>query len=488
MPPDCILAIDQGTTASRAVVVGPDAAVVSEHRCPLPQHYPQPGWVEHDLEEVWRTVVEAVAGAIGAATGGWGRIAAIGITNQRETVGLWERHSGRPVARAVVWQCRRTAEMCARLREKHAPRIADLTGLTVDPYFSASKLAWLRDNVPEARAEGLAAGTIDTWLVWRLTGGEHLTDPTNASRTMLYDIERLQWSEELLALFDVPAQLLPQVRPSGGEFGTTAAGDDIPAGIPIRAVMGDQQAALFGHGCVAPGQAKNTYGTGCFLLVNTGTRRPRSQNGLLTTIACDPSGTPCHALEGSVFIAGAAVQWLRDGLGIISEAGQVEALARSVPDSAGVQFVPAFVGLGAPHWDAAARGALLGLTRGATKAHVARATLEAIAHQSTDVMEAMAQDGAPVRELKVDGGAAANDLLMQMQADLADVVVVRPGEREMTALGAAYLAGMGAGLWEQPSAATQSRADRFAPALPIAQRTALRNAWKEAVARVRGGR
>ena len=489
MPPDCILSIDQGTTASRAVVVGPDGAVVCEHRCPLPQHYPQPGWVEHDLEEVWRTVTEAVAGAIGAAPGGWGRIAAVGITNQRETVGIWERGSGRPVAPAIVWQCRRTAEMCARVREEHGPRIAELTGLTVDPYFSASKLAWLLDSIPgvRARAHELAAGTIDTWLVWRLTGGEHLTDPTNASRTMLFDIRRREWSEELTALFDVPARMLPQVRPSGGEFGTTAAGDGIPAGIPIRAVMGDQQAALLGHGCVEDGQAKNTYGTGCFLLVNTGARRPRSRYGLLTTIACDASGAACHALEGSVFIAGAAVQWLRDGLGIISEAGQVEGLARSVPDTAGVQFVPAFVGLGAPYWDAAARGALLGLTRGATKAHIARAALEAIAHQSADVMEAMEKDGAPVGELKVDGGAAANDLLMQMQADLANVVVVRPGEREMTALGAAYLAGMGADLWEQPWAGAQTRADRFAPALPPPDRAAAREAWRQAVARVRGG-
>lgn len=485
---DHILAIDQGTTASRAVVVGPEGGIVAEEKCEFAQHYPQPGWVEHDLEEIWRSVVRAVAGAISGLEGGWSRVAAIGITNQRETVGLWERESGRPVARAIVWQCRRTAEHCERLKEEAGERIHELTGLTVDPYFSGPKLAWLLDNVEglRSRTGELAAGTIDTWLVWRLTGGRHVTDPTNASRTMLYDIGRREWSSELVELLGVPRELLPEVRPSGADFGETAEVDGTPGGIPIRAIIGDQQAALFGQGCVEAGQAKNTYGTGCFLLTNTGGQRVDSTAGLLTTIACDARGDACYALEGSVFIAGAAVQWLRDELGIIADAGEIEALARSVPDTAGVYFVPAFVGLGAPYWDASARGAIIGLTRGAGKAHLARATLEAIAHQSADVIEAMGADGADVEELKVDGGASENDLLMQMQADLADVSVVRPGEVEMTALGAAYLAGIGVGLWDRPWDAAAQEVRRFEPGMPERERRERREGWRRAVARVRG--
>lgn len=487
MSHDCILALDQGTTSSRALVVDAARRIVADQRCPVPQHFPQPGWVEHDLEEIWAGVVRVAQGAIGQLEGGWGRIAAIGVANQRETVGLWERGSGKPVARAIVWQCRRTAGRCEALQARCGERISELTGLTVDPYFSATKLGWLLDNVPGARdgSAELAGGTVDTWLVWRLTGGAHLTEPTNASRTMLFDIGRLAWSEELLEVFGVPECVLPRVIGSGADFGLTCGTDGIPAGIPIRAALGDQQAALFGQACVAPGQAKNTYGTGCFLLANTGAEQKRSWAGLLTTVGCDAQGGPCYALEGSVFIAGAAVQWLRDGLGIIGSSREVEALARSVPDTAGVQFVPAFVGLGAPHWDPPARGAILGLTRGAGRAHLARAALEAIAQQTADVLEAMHADGTEVRELKVDGGAAENDLLLQLQADLADVAVVRPASLEMTALGAAYLAGMGAGLWDNPWELGVGLATRFGPQIGEGERRERREAWQQAVRRVR---
>jgi glycerol kinase len=486
MSRDCVLAIDQGTTASRAMVFGPGCQALTEHRWELTQHYPEPGWVEHDLEEIWDTVRRAVQGAVGALPGGWERIGAIGLTNQRETVGLWERGSGRPLGRAIVWQCRRTAEACAALEREAGERVRWLSGLTVDPYFSGLKLRWLLDRAQEggARVEDLAAGTVDSWLLWKLTGGAHLTDPTNASRTMLYDIRRREWSEELLALQGVPRGVLARVERSGGDFGVTVAQEGIAAGVPIRAVLGDQQAALYGQGCTQPGEGKNTYGTGCFLLVNTGDEARQSRHGLLTTLACDEAGEACFALEGSVFVAGALVQWLRDGLGIISQAAEVEGLAGTVSDSGGVQVVPAFVGLGAPYWDAGARGAILGLTRGSGRGHVARACLEAIAHQAADVMEAMAQDGAAVRELRVDGGASANDLLMQLQADLAGVRVVRPGEPEMTAVGAARLAGLAGGVWTDELGSERGSGRVFTPDLGEGERQARREAWRGAVQRV----
>jgi glycerol kinase len=488
MSADCILAIDQGTTTSRAVVVGADGTVMAEARCEFPQQYPQPGWVEHDLQHILDSVLQAVAQAVAATPGGWGRIAAIGITNQRETVGVWERDSGRPVANAIVWQCRRTAEVCEALRTDAGEEITSLTGLPIDPYFSGPKLQWLLDQTPglRGREAQLAAGTIDTWLIYKLSGGAALvTDPTNASRTMLYDIDRRCWSPRLLELMRVPDCVLPQVLPSGGHFAETVAQGPVPAGIPIYAVMGDQQSALFGQGCTSPGQAKNTYGTGCFLLANTGLVRPHSRAGLITTLACDAAGEACYALEGSVFIAGAVVQWLRDGLGIIGSADEVETLAASVPDCGGVSLVPAFVGLGAPYWDPEARGAILGLTRGAGRAHLARAALEAIAHQTADVLEAMTRDGATVGELRVDGGASRNDLLMQMQADLCGLGLLRPGEVEMTALGAAHLAGLVAGLWPSAPEPDASRATRFAPVMSADDRQTARQAWKQAVARVR---
>lgn len=487
MSADCLLAIDQGTTSSRAVIVGPSGTIIAEDRCEFPQHYPRPGWVEHDLEDIWDSVLSSVTSAVEKLPGGWNRIAALGVTNQRETVGIWERRSSRPVSRAIVWQCRRTAEMCDTLRRDHADALHRLTGLTVDPYFSGPKLRWLLDNTPGVRARigELVAGTIDTWVVWKLTGGaQHLTDPTNACRTMLYDLDQRAWSPELLHLLDIPREILPQVVASGGPFGETAPCEGIPGGIPICAVMGDQQSALFGQGGVEAGQAKNTYGTGCFLLANTGRSRVDSQAGLLSTLACDATGSPCYALEGSVFVAGAAVQWLRDELGVISSSAEVETLAASVPDTAGVSFVPAFVGLGAPYWDAGARGALLGLTRGAGRAHIARAALEAIAHQSVDVLEAMAADGAEVLQLRVDGGASRNNLLMQIQADLAGLTVLRPREVEMTALGAAYLAGISAGLWTDPWKVSEGL-ERFEPRLDEPERVERRSRWRDAVARVR---
>ena len=486
MSRDCILAIDQGTTSSRAVVVGPSGDILAQQGCEFPQHYPRPGWVEHDLDEIWRSVVMSVSGAITGIEGGWSRIAAIGITNQRETVGIWDRDSGRPLAPAVVWQCRRTADVCEDLRTHAGDRIRQLTGLTADPYFSGPKLRWLLENSPIQDVGRIAAGTIDTWLVWRLTG-RHATDPTNASRTMLFDIDSRSWSEELLGLMGVPRQILPRVVASGGDYGFTSGMDGFPPGIPVRAVMGDQQSALFGQGCVRAGQAKNTYGTGCFLLANTGADRANSSAGLLTTLACDGSGNVCYALEGSVFIAGAVVQWLRDELQIIRDSSEIEALAASVPDTAGVHFVPAFVGLGAPYWDSAARGAILGLTRGAGRAHIARAALESIAHQSADVIDAMRADGTVIGELDVDGGACSNDLLMQLQADLAGVTVVRPVQREMTALGAAYLAGISIGLWDDPWSLCSEDSVRFVPGLDEPERARMRAGWRQAVSQVRQG-
>jgi len=438
-----ILALDQGTTGSTALLLDEDGHVRGRGYHELPQHFPQPGWVEHDPEVIWATTLASARDALAAAKSDGGDLAAVGITNQRETAVLWDRRSGRPLHRAIVWQDRRTAERC---RQLDAAMINEKTGLVPDPYFSATKLEWLL--AATGRPPGAAFGTVDSWLVQRLTkGAVHATDPTNASRTMLYNIARRDWDPELLGLFGVDASLLPEVLPSAGTFGM-ADREWFGREVPITGIAGDQQAALFGQGCTEPGSAKNTYGTGAFLLLNTGERLVRSRAGLLTTIACDGRGAACYALEGSVFIAGAAVQWLRDGLGLIAQAKETEDLARSVPDAGGVVFVPALAGLGAPHWESEARGAIFGLTRGTTRAHLVRATLESMAFAVRELLDAMVADaGLPMRDLRVDGGAAANDWLMQFQADVVGVPIRRPDLIESTALGAAGLAGIGAGIW-----------------------------------------
>ncbi|HTR96771.1 MAG TPA: glycerol kinase GlpK [Candidatus Acidoferrales bacterium] len=450
---EVVLAIDQGTTGTTALLVDRRGEVRGRGYAELPQHFPRPGWVEHDPDEIWRSVTRAVPRALAAARISRGGVVAIGVTNQRETTLLWDRASGEPVARAIVWQDRRTAARCVELARRHAREIRSLTGLVCDPYFSATKLEWLLAHHPAARRLArrgrLAFGTVDSWLVAKLTGGAvHATDPTNASRTMLFGLRSRRWEPGLLRRFGVPGSALPEVRSSSGPFGTTRGAGFVPDGVPVAGVAGDQQAALFGQGCVRAGESKNTYGTGCFLLLHTGDRPVRSRSGLLSTIACDPRGGIAYALEGSVFVAGAAIQWLRDGLRLLDDAAQSEALARSVPDAGGVVLVPAFAGLGAPYWRADVRGALLGLTRGTTRAHVVRAALESLAFQSRDLVEAMARDaGRRVRALQVDGGAVANDWLMQYQADLLGVPVRRPRVIETTALGAGLLAGLATGFW-----------------------------------------
>lgn len=494
--PGWVLALDQGTTSSRALVFDGQGNVRGVGQRAFRQIFPQAGWVEHDPDEIWHSQLTAAREALAQAGITAHELACIGITNQRETTIVWERGSGRPIANAVVWQCRRPAPLVEDLR---AHGLADLirarTGLIPDAYFSATKIAWLLDHVPGARAAAergdLAFGTVDTWLIWKLTGGAvHATDRTNASRTMLLNLDTLHWDADLLAALEVPAALLPEVRPSVSDFGV-AAPDWLGAAVPITGVAGDQQAALFGQGCVSPGLAKNTYGTGCFLLMHTGERRVDPSDGLLATAAASVDGTPQYALEGSIFVAGAAVQWLRDGLGIIAAPEECEALAASVPDSGGVVVVPAFTGLGAPYWDMYARGAILGLTRGSTRAHIAHATLQAIALQTVDVVEAMERAaGRPLAELRVDGGGAANNLLMQIQADLLGRPVVRPAVTEVTALGAAALAGLGAGVWPGLDALAATRFGpeprTFQPAMPAETRARLIHDWRRAVQRVKG--
>ena len=484
-----ILALDQGTTSSRAIVFDASGEVRAAAQREFRQIFPQGGWVEHDAVEIWATQSGVMHEAIAKAGIAARDIAAIGITNQRETTVLWERATGRPVAHAIVWQDRRTAGTCEALRAAgHAPTFQRRTGLVLDAYFSGTKLKWLLDHVPGARARArrgeLAFGTVDSWLVWNLTGGRvHATDPSNASRTLLYDIHRGEWDDELCALLDVPREVLPAVVPSSGVCGATTI-DGVE--IPIAGIAGDQQAALFGQACHAPGLAKNTYGTGCFLLMNTGGNAVASVNNLLTTVAWSREGRTDYALEGSVFIGGAVVQWLRDGLGIIRSAHEVEALAASVPDNGGVYFVPAFAGLGAPHWDPYARGSIFGLTRGATGGHLARAALESIALQSRDVLDAMQRDaGITLAGLRVDGGAAANDLLMQFQADILGVPVIRPKTVQTTALGAAYLAGLMMDVWEsREQIAAQWQAERtFEPRMRSGERHELMSRWHEAVKR-----
>lgn len=450
-----VVAIDQGTTGSTVLVLDEELAVRGRGYQEFRQIYPEPGWVEHDPEDLWSSVISALGQALAQAKVAPADLAAIGITNQRETSLIWERASGCPLHHAIVWQDRRTADRCQALRAAgHEAAVREHTGLTLDPYFAGTKLGWVLDHVPEARARAargeLAAGTVDTYLVWRLSGGAaHVTDVTNASRTLLMDLHTRSWSPGMLKLFGVPAELLPKISPSSGVFGTTRGVAGLPDGLPISGVAGDQQAALFGQACFEPGDAKCTFGTGAFILMNTGDRPVTSSSGLLTTVAWElHTGELRYALEGSAFIAGAAVQWLRDGLGFFSSASEVEELARTVPDSGGVIVVPAFAGLGAPHWRPEARGLICGLSRGTTRAHIARATLEGIALQNVDILRAMEKDsGRALATLKVDGGASANDLLMQFQSDVLGVSISRPAFVESTAMGAAFLAGLGAGVW-----------------------------------------
>ena len=486
-----ILALDQGTTSSRALVFDHAGAVRGTAQQEFRQIFPQPGWVEHDASEIWATQSGVMHEALARAGIGARDVAAIGITNQRETTVLWDRATGKPIANAIVWQDRRTAPQCDALRAAgHAPMIAEKTGLVLDAYFSGSKLRWLLDNVDSARERAvrgeLAFGTVDTWLVWNLTQGSvHATDPSNASRTMLFDIHSGDWDDELLALFDIPRSVLPRIVPSSGVCAHAQIGG---IDVPIAGIAGDQQAALFGQACHTPGLAKNTYGTGCFLLLNTGAKAVASTHHLLTTVAWQRDGKTDYALEGSVFIGGAVVQWLRDGLKIIGSASEIEALAASVPDNGGIYLVPAFAGLGAPHWDAYARGAIFGLTRGATSAHIARAALEAIAFQSADVLAAMQKDaGITLAELRVDGGATENNLLMQFQADLLGVPVVRPKVRETTALGAGYLAGLAVGYWQDSAdVAANWQVDRiFDPAMSRERVMELVAGWEKAVGRAK---
>ncbi|MFO0567100.1 MAG: glycerol kinase GlpK [Polyangiaceae bacterium] len=491
-----ILSIDQGTTGSTALVMDLRGRTLGRETREFPQHFPEPGWVEHEPEEIWQSVVETVAGALRASGVRGADVGAIGITNQRETSVLWDRASGAPVHRAIVWQDRRTSERCGELkRAGHEPRVRDVTGLVLDPYFSGTKLAWMLDHVDGARARAergeLSFGTIDSFLIHRLAGGSaenapHVTDVTNASRTLLMNLAERRWDAGMCDLLRVPQAVLPNIVASAGEIGRTRRMPGLPDGIPIAGVAGDQQAALFGQACFAPGDAKCTYGTGAFVLVNAGNQPIRSRFGLLATVGWQIGSEVVYALEGSSFIAGAAVQWLRDGLGIIASAREIEELASSVPESDGVSFVPALAGLGAPYWDPDARGCISGLTRGTTRAHLARATLEGIALSVNDLLSAMSEDlGRPLGRMRVDGGAAANDLLMQLQADVGKLAVERPTELESTARGAAMLAGVGAKLFRSGGEASQMvSVDRtFQSSMPAEERTRRLEQWKVAVRR-----
>jgi glycerol kinase len=489
-----ILAIDQGTTSSRAIIFDRAGSVKSVAQREFKQHYPKPGWVEHDASEIWSTQIGVVSEALAGAGLHTGDLAAIGITNQRETTVLWDRQSGQPICPAIVWQDRRTAPLCDQLKHQGlAGLIQKKTGLVLDAYFSGTKVKWILDNVSGARRKAeagkLAFGTIDSWLAWNLTGGAiHVTDPSNASRTLLYNIHTRQWDPQLLELFDVPEAVLPEVRASSEIYSQTAP-NLFPTPVPLAGIAGDQQAALFGQMCLQPGMLKHTYGTGGFMMLNTGETAIDSHNNLLTTIAWSINGKVTYALEGSIFIAGAVVQWLRDGLGLIKSSAEVEALAATVPDNGGVYLVPAFTGLGAPHWDQFARGAISGITRGTTAGHLARAALESIAFQTADVLEAMEADSnIPVRELRVDGGATVNDTLMQFQADILGVPLIRPKVWETTALGAAYLAGLAVGYWTDTNQLQQQwhMEKAFQPAMAKAQAAQLKLHWRKAVARAKG--
>lgn len=484
-----ILAIDQGTTSSRAILFDRDGRIVASAQQEFPQYFPKPGWVEQDGGEIWISVLNVYTEVMVRGKVKPGEIAAIGITNQRETAIVWDKETGEPIYHALVWQSRQTAEICRQLQEAGKEEmIREKTGLLIDPYFSATKVKWLLDHVEGARERAekgeLLFGTVDSYLLYKMTGGKvHATDYSNASRTLLYNIYDLKWDEELLALFDISMCMLPKVCPSSGEFGVTD-GEFMEAGIPIMGIAGDQQAALFGQTCFEPGMAKNTYGTGCFMLMNTGEKPARSSHGLLTTIAWGVDGKVEYALEGSVFVAGSAVQWLRDGLHMIKSAPESEEIARSVKDAQGVYVVPAFVGLGAPYWKPDVKGAVFGLTRGTTKAHFVRAVLDSLAYQSADIIEVMTMDsGIPLSKLKVDGGAVTNDLLMQFQSDILNVPVERPVINETTALGAAYLAGLGIGFYKSKEelCANYQVERTFVPALGEKERNTLLSGWKKAV-------
>ena len=489
-----ILSIDQGTTGTTAFVFASNGQLLGRSYSEFPQYYPRPGWVEHNADEIWQVTLRVCAAALERAGVEAGQLSAIGITNQRETTVLWDRDTGEPVCPAIVWQCRRSAELCAELeRAGRADWLRQKTGLVLDAYFSASKLQWIFREQPQllerAQAGELCFGTVDSWLIWRLSGGRaHLTDHTNASRTLLYNIERRSWDPELLQLFECPESILPEIRPSAGFFANTDPDVFLGAEVPICGVAGDQQAALFGQGCCGPGTLKNTYGTGCFMLAYAGEQRPEVPAGLLTTIACDAAGGPVYALEGAVFNAGSAVQWLRDQLGLVQNAADTEAIARQVPDTKGVYLVPAFSGLGAPHWDPSARGMICGLSRGAGKAELVRATLESIAYQSDELAQLMSRAlGVEISRLRVDGGASANDFLMQFQADISGVRVERPRQIETTAVGAALLAGIGADIWrpgELPDGLLEIEQD-FLPQMTPLRREELVSGWRRAVAACR---
>ncbi|MCB9761530.1 MAG: glycerol kinase GlpK [Alphaproteobacteria bacterium] len=490
MSKELILAIDQGTTGTTALLLTPALEVVTTRNVEFPNHYPKPGYVEHDTDEIWASVGQAVGGALAAVGADASQIAAIGITNQRETSLFWDRETGRPYHRALVWQDRRTADRCRALRDAgHEDLFKQRTGLVLDPYFSGTKAAWMLDNVDGLRAHAASGracfGTIDTWLAWRLCGA-HVTDPSNASRTLLMNLDTLDWDPELLDLLGVPAACLPRIGDSSEVYGRTKGLGFLPDGIPVAGLIGDQQGALFGQACFAKGMAKSTYGTGAFVLLNTGDDKVYSDNGMLTTVAWRVGGEVSYALEGSAFIAGAAVQWLRDGLGLIRRASEIEALAASVPDSGGVTFVPALAGLGAPHWRPEARGLISGITGGTHRGHIARAVLEGIVLQIGDILTAMTNDlGAPLRELRVDGGAARNDLLMQLQCDVLETPCVRPRQLETTALGSAFLAGLATGVWRSADEVSAAWAEdrRFEPQMEPAVLAELRERWTAAVAR-----
>jgi len=485
-----ILAIDQGTTGSTVILFEKSGAIAARAYSEFTQIYPKPGWVEHDAEEIWQTTRKVIKEALAQLGAKSSDIAAIGITNQRETTVVWDRTTGVPIHNAIVWQCRRTTDYCNQLKQQGNEMLfREKTGLVIDAYFSATKIKWLLENVSgaqkKAEAGDLLFGTIDTWLLWKLTGGAvHATDFSNASRTLIFNIHEKKWDEELLKLLGIPLSMLPEVKISSGNFGSTVVNDLFDAPVAIAGIAGDQQAALFGQNCWTPGMVKNTYGTGCFMLMNTGEKAIVSQNKLLTTLACDANGQPCYALEGSVFIGGAVVQWLRDELGLIQKTSETEEIALSVTDNHGVYLVPAFVGLGAPYWDMDARGTIIGLTRGANRAHFVRAALEAIAFQSYDVLQAMVKDSEiPIKELRVDGGATANNFLMQFQSDILDITINRPEIIETTALGAAFLAGLAVSFWQNSQELEQVRKTnkKFAPQMKQAQAAKLVDEWHGAV-------